>query len=327
MIHPADPLISVVVPTRNRVAYLKEALASVRNQTTASWECIVVDDGSTDGTWEWLASQSDTRVGVIRNARPGERSAARNRGLAEARGRFVLFLDDDDRLRPNALMRLARSLLSDPSCFAAVGAIVAFDQVGGRRRRPHPRVPLVRSVWQDVLLGWCGLQGRSMIRTTTIRDVGGWGQAINIAEDHDLWLRLCLEGKVAFIPDVVLEHRIHAEQRTVDVRKSLRRLRARFVDGLPDAKRPRGLSLLHTFDRLQDADSKLRAGHFKEAVGNYVKGLASTPAALVSPIVRPIWMVPLSRALFGWFLGATAFSVARKVKQHVDAVIGRRVGS
>src|SRR5437879_843479 len=105
-----EPVVTVVIPTRNRLPLLQESVANVRAQTFTDWELIVVDDASEDGTWSWLSSLADSRIRVIRLARHSERSAARNRGLVEARGEFVLFLDDDDRLYPRALERLADAL-------------------------------------------------------------------------------------------------------------------------------------------------------------------------------------------------------------------------
>src|SRR5919201_1279632 len=97
------PLVSVVIPTRNRVAWIRESVGSVERQSLDDYELIVVDDQSDDGTWNWLQQRHNPRLRLIRLEKHSERSAARNRGLAEAAGDFVLFLDDDDRLTPRAL--------------------------------------------------------------------------------------------------------------------------------------------------------------------------------------------------------------------------------
>lgn len=122
------PTVSVVIPTRNRRALLKEAVESVERQTLQHWELVIVDDASDDGTWAWLSSVADPRVRVIRQDAHAERSAARNRGLAEANGRFILFLDDDDRLFPKALERLARALERRPHVVASVGGGCPADR-------------------------------------------------------------------------------------------------------------------------------------------------------------------------------------------------------
>jgi len=88
------PLFSVIIPTYNRRELLRQALASVLAQTFTDYEIIVVDDGSTDGTREWLATVSDqVRVLIQENRGPG---AARNLGIQNAVGEYVTFLDSDD---------------------------------------------------------------------------------------------------------------------------------------------------------------------------------------------------------------------------------------
>ena len=79
-----EPAVSVIIPTFNRRAMAAEAVASVQAQTFGEWECIVIDDGSTDGTSEAIEALADERVRVVRQLRRGV-SAARNRGVAESR--------------------------------------------------------------------------------------------------------------------------------------------------------------------------------------------------------------------------------------------------
>src|SRR5439155_19601878 len=110
----AELLLSVVIPTRNRLGFLQEAVESVRRQTYANWELIVVDDASEDGTWVWLCSLNDLRIRTFRLEHRSERSIARNQGLSKARGEFALFLDDDDLLHSRALKRLTKALHRRP---------------------------------------------------------------------------------------------------------------------------------------------------------------------------------------------------------------------
>jgi glycosyltransferase involved in cell wall biosynthesis len=107
-VNAAPPKVTVITPTADRLPLLKESVDSVLRQSLRSWELIVVDDASTDGTAEWLAGVSDSRIRVVTLSDRSERCAARNRAMEVARGRYVLHLDDDDRLRPRALERLTR---------------------------------------------------------------------------------------------------------------------------------------------------------------------------------------------------------------------------
>ena len=94
------PEVTVVVPTRNRASMLEQALRSVAGQRDVDLEAVVVDDGSTDDTQAVIAAMGDRRLRLIRHQRPQGVSTARNRGVADARGHWVAFLDDDDLWAP-----------------------------------------------------------------------------------------------------------------------------------------------------------------------------------------------------------------------------------
>src|SRR5437868_3791234 len=109
----AMPLLSVIIPTYNRSGLLREALATVRAQACADYEVIVVDDGSTDDTADVLArfgeGEPPGRFRVLRQANAGQ-GAARNLGIAEARGEYCAFLDSDDRFFPWTLAIVAAAI-------------------------------------------------------------------------------------------------------------------------------------------------------------------------------------------------------------------------
>lgn len=111
---PFQPLVSVVLPTHNRVTLLRDAIASVVAQTYRHWELIVVDDGSTDDTPEVLSAITDHRVRPVRIVHSGNASVARNVGIAAARGSHVAFQDDDDVWLPDKLERQCAALGARP---------------------------------------------------------------------------------------------------------------------------------------------------------------------------------------------------------------------
>ena len=132
MTDPA-PRVSVVLPTRNRVEFLPRSLGSVLNQTQRSLECIVVDDASTDGTMDWLATVRDPRVRVVRTEEPIGAAAARNRAIGLAAGRFVAFQDSDDEWLPDKLERqLALFVSAAPPAVVYCGLWI--DRAGQRDR-------------------------------------------------------------------------------------------------------------------------------------------------------------------------------------------------
>ena len=124
------PAVSVIIPTHNRRAMLREALASVIAQRGASFEVIVVDDGSTDGTWDDLSAGAEN-IRTVRTARRGP-AAARNHGIALARGDLIAFLDSDDLWMPEKLARQSAFMHRNSGC--------AISQTGETWLRHNRRV-------------------------------------------------------------------------------------------------------------------------------------------------------------------------------------------
>jgi glycosyltransferase involved in cell wall biosynthesis len=229
--------VSVVIPTRNRLAFLQNAIASVQAQTYSDWEAIIIDDASTDGSWQWLASFREPRIRGVHLEQHCERSAARNRGVREAGGEMVLFLDDDDRLKPHALACLTAELEKHTDAIAAVGGRVYFDDRGQDQEFTLSHWRVKRVIWPEILFGLVPAQGEALIRMSTLIATCGWKEHLALAEDHEFWLRLATLGPVVTIPDTVLEVRVHAGQsprtgvpgRTKDFRRA-------FVNKLPSER-------------------------------------------------------------------------------------------
>lgn len=114
-----SPVISIVVPTYNRSDLIAGTINSILAQTFTEFEIIVVDDGGTDNTEEVLSKIEDTRLHYF-NKENGERGAARNFGIKQAKGQYITFIDSDDLLYPNAFENAITNLkqLSFPECFA-----------------------------------------------------------------------------------------------------------------------------------------------------------------------------------------------------------------
>ena len=128
----SPPAVSLVIPTCGRRPLLEQTLASVRRQTSPDWEAIVVDDASPDDTAAWLAGQAllDARVRPLPAAGTGA-NAARNQGLAAARGRYVVFLDSDDLLEPDCLRLRIATLDARPHVDGLVNAMRCFRERPG----------------------------------------------------------------------------------------------------------------------------------------------------------------------------------------------------
>lgn len=128
-------MISIITPTYNRCELLKVALNSVLAQTFTDFEYIIVDDGSTDSTGEEIKRCRDPRVKYIYESRTGSISRVRNRGLGEARGKIVAFLDSDDYWHPGYLEEL-QSIYENPAILSVISNAVVFH-ADSRHRLLH----------------------------------------------------------------------------------------------------------------------------------------------------------------------------------------------
>lgn len=309
--------VSVVITTRNRLAFLREAVASVETQSYPHWDLIIVDDASKDGTSDYLRTLTDSRVRVLWMEQHCERSAARNRGLRDAVAEWILFLDDDDRLRPHALAQLVAVLAEHPRAIAAVGARVAFGERGYLQRSPHPCRRHERDAWSDVLFMWVPAQGQALISKSVLLRAGGWNKDRTLAEDHDLWLRLVRFGPVVTIPDTVVEVRFHAGQ---SLRKGLpgrtADFRSAFVQKLPSALRTQGEGVYDAFRCNQAGLTAFRLGDYKLSLKLYARIIRRAPFLLGSPLSRPHILSHFFKSLAGAVFGRNALEMVRRVKRY-----------
>ncbi len=191
-----EPLVTVVLPTRNRAELLLRAIASVRAQTWPSWELIVINDASTDNTREVLASIDDPRIQVLHRERNQGASAARNAGISLGQGKYVAFLDDDDYWLPEKLAKQVAVLeRSDkPWCIAS------FRRLGRAGERYIGGDELIRQL--DFAFGigesshdWSliATPGWLVHRETLVR-VGAFDERIRSWDDWELGIRLFQAG-------------------------------------------------------------------------------------------------------------------------------------
>ena len=313
------PRVTVVVPTRNRLHLLREAVASVQSQTLADWELLVVDDASEDGTLAWLDGLTDSRIRPLALERHSERTVARNRGLAAARGAEIVFLDDDDRLFPDALALLSGALARHPDTIAAVGAAIRFAPDGGRERARHPRRPFVRRVWRDVLGGWDSGSGQALFHVEPLRRVGGWNEELTYWELGDLWMRVATAGAVAFVPAPVLELRLHQGQTPPPPADDRRE---RFLDHLDRGDRLEGQRIVRARADVIAGDSARLRAEYATALACYLRAVRAAPVLARSPLTRPDLLGNIATVAARALLGRHGRAAARSVR----GAIARRRG-
>jgi glycosyltransferase involved in cell wall biosynthesis len=188
--------VSVIIPTYNRGWIIKEAIDSVLAQEFKDFELIVLDDGSTDNTLEILNSfQHDIKV--LRQRNQGV-SAARNRGIAEASGRFIAFLDSDDLWLPQKLFRQVEFFKKNPDaqiCQTEETWIRKGVRVNPKKRHKKPEGMIF-----EPSLALCLVSPSAvMMRRSLFEKVGGFDETLPACEDYDLWLRISCRYPVYLI--------------------------------------------------------------------------------------------------------------------------------
>ena len=206
MRRPESPAVSVVIPCHNHGRFLRDAVESVRRQTFGDFEVIVVDDGSVDDTQAVAAQFPD--IHHICQTHQGL-SAARNTGWRASRGRYLVFLDADDRLLLHALRAGVDHVMAHPSAAFVSGHYVMIDadgvQVAKRDR------PCVTSDHYGALLrsNYIGMHATVVYRREALSQFGGFDPALRACEDYDLFLRMARRAPAVCHPDVVAEYRWH----------------------------------------------------------------------------------------------------------------------
>jgi glycosyltransferase involved in cell wall biosynthesis len=284
--------VSVVIPTRNRKVFLSEAIATVMEQTFLDWELIVVDDGSTDDTQDFLRTLRDPRVRSVHRETQGGPSIARNAGLAEARGEFIMFLDDDDLLRPNTLERLVSALRSHPDAVAAAGACRLFRENDDSIKVYHPAKVYKGTIWREFLFGWWSNSGRNLYRVASIKEIGGFDPAFPRAQDRKLWLDVAWRGPFCVLPFVAMEYRQHADQisKGPDIAPTRHRICREFIAKLPPSRQGEARAILRSAELVQRSENARAAGAFGVALRMQLQASFIAPSLVASPLTgRPLW--------------------------------------
>src|SRR5215203_4709811 len=209
----APLLVSVVIPCYNQAHFLGEAIESILDQSHPNFEIIVVDDGSPDDTSEVAGRYP--RVRLVRQENKGL-SGARNAGLARSEGEYIVFLDADDRLLPEALETHLEHLEAHPECAFASGPCRRIAADGS----PLP-TPLQRHIEGDhylVLLHRCYIWPPAVVmyRRAILETVGGFDTSRRAGEDPEMYLRIARRFPVCRHEKVVAEYRLHDANMTGD---------------------------------------------------------------------------------------------------------------
>lgn len=195
------PTVSALMITHNRAELVGASIRSVLDQSGPTWELLIADDGSSDDTVAIATAFSDSRIRVLPSMRLGI-PETRNRGLAAARGRYLAICDSDDLSRPGRFSAQVAALDADPG-LAGVGTRFATFVVDPADAR--------EADWRWGLRGGRGPFAfpTAMLRTASVRAVGGFDPTFPIVEDLDLCYRIAGQGgRFGILPEVLVDYRV-----------------------------------------------------------------------------------------------------------------------
>jgi glycosyltransferase involved in cell wall biosynthesis len=220
--------VSICISTYNRVALLKLAIESVLAQTYPDWELIICDDGSTDGTQDYMSQIEDSRIYYIHHFKNIGKSNNMRSGFEASNGEYFIKFDDDDRLTPEFLAQTVEILdkyhdidfvstdhwIIDINNVRNISKTNLISQQWGRTKLSEG---VVERLLETVFIQQSFYIGATLFRRLSLQDVGYMRPNIQNCEDSDLFMRLALAGKKGYyLPKRLMEYRFHAQQQGIE---------------------------------------------------------------------------------------------------------------
>jgi glycosyltransferase involved in cell wall biosynthesis len=215
----AAPLVSVIMPTFDRLEFLPAALASVCAQTYPHWELIVADDGSGESTRAYLRELSTHRTRVVWLEHSGRPGVARNAAARIAVGDYLAFLDSDDLWTPEKLARQLASLRQHPERRWSYTSFTVIDAAGrtASAQRPHQQA-VAGAVLERLLTDATVVALPSvMVQRELFAQLGGFDETLTMCEDDELWFRLAEQGDADACTEPLTQVRRHRHHGGDDV--------------------------------------------------------------------------------------------------------------
>ncbi|MGB5963087.1 MAG: glycosyltransferase family A protein [Coleofasciculaceae cyanobacterium] len=202
------PKVTVVIPAYNAMRYLPETMETALAQTFTDFEVLVVNDGSTDNTAEWVSQVTDPRVRIVSQENKGL-AGARNTGIAHAKGEYIAYLDADDLWEPTKLEKQVRCLDENPEVGLVYTWTALADQYGkstGRVISSHAE----GNVWHELIefnMVCCG--STPLIRRSCFDVVGLFSPDVSPSDDWDMWLRIANKFSFGVVKEALIRYRQH----------------------------------------------------------------------------------------------------------------------
>jgi glycosyltransferase involved in cell wall biosynthesis len=206
------PKVSVVITVYNSMPYLPETVESVLRQTFDDFEVLIIDDGSTDQTLEWVSQLNHPNVNVITQENQGV-SVARNTGIHNSKGTYVAFLDGDDLWEPTKLEKQVILLDQNPD----IGLVHTWLAPINEQGQPTGRVMTCKAdgnVWERMIESNMVACSAAVVRRSCFEAVGVFDADLRFAEDWDMWIRVADRYSFAVVKEPLVQYRLHANSKS-----------------------------------------------------------------------------------------------------------------
>lgn len=206
-----SPLVSIVSPSFNQARYLEEAMQSVLAEEYSQLEYIIIDGGSKDGSVDLIKRYTD-RLAYWSSEPDRGQADALNKGLSRARGKYMAWLNADDRMKPNAAREAVSFLEAHPEVGMVYGDAEFIDANG----RVIGRFASRQTDYRRLLRGYVHIpQQAAFWRAELWQQVGPLDPSLSFAMDYDLWVRLAKISKLKYLPRPWAQFRLHADSKTI----------------------------------------------------------------------------------------------------------------
>lgn len=234
-----EPLVSIIIPTKNCLSFLPIAIRSIQNQYVDEVEIIIIDDGSTDDSWTYLtlATLCDKRIRPFKITNGGSVAKARNFGLDKSQGEYIAFLDADDYWLPHKLDKQLAFHKKHPEITLSFCNYVHFDEenkfigncfdywplfnkyINQSKQVGYQMIPKqgAAMIYAENVIGTSGVLLNKAVITSSVK----FDEELTSAEDWDLWLKIALSGPIGFTISVDLAYLMRANSESANVKLRL----------------------------------------------------------------------------------------------------------
>lgn len=289
------PKVSVIIPAFNSKKYLPAAIESIFNQTYQNFEIIVVDDGSTDNTRQVIdrymrspvtSHQTPVNIRYIYQKNQGP-AVARNRGIQEAQGEYIAFLDSDDVWKPQKLEKQIKFLEENRDCAFVYTDAYEFNKYGVTKTSKlagEDRHKMSGMIFERLILGCVIFLSTVVVRKSVLNQCGVFDPNLYIVEYWELWLRIAKKFKIMFLDEILAGYRkeSHNISNNFEVGlKSRHEVIERMLGRDTKGSRYRQIRrLAHSIAYMEGAYAHLIQGNQKKAIKEIFKSIRCTPLRL-----------------------------------------------